>query len=332
MRTKSTWLALAVVVAMPACGAPTPPAEVRGESGFCQRMRDKWAAQGLSQADVEAKAVECDRLAAKQADKRRADEAAHKRAAEDAARQEAKDQAESEAAERAESAKKAAADGRAIRLREWQAAWAEKCAAAYAAIGCDDAAIGTSDEAIAECRSSCASAVDKAATTALAEAESACVERYASAAGNGVFSCSLSLPPGAELQGDALKARLAECSKGCMTRGADAVALARKLRLEKEQAEADRRRAEQAEREAAEARAKERARAAATAPGLVTSFHKCMVDVDAAPDAKDLRARDCALYKGFMQKAQDRCRAKYSCDWIEDYSELACQYSMLPCY
>jgi hypothetical protein len=335
MRTNRLWLALAVIAWSPACGAPAPasPADEHGESaGFCQRRRAQWLDEGLSHGDVEAKIAECERLQAKQAQKLKAESDARKKAAADKAKREAADQADAATEERYESAKKAAAEARAVRLREWQTASAEKCGAAFAVIGCDDAAVGTSDEAIATCHSSCVAAVDKALTAKFGDAASACVEKFAAASGNGQFACSVSLPATADLQGDALKARTAACSKDCATRGAEAVALARKQRLEREQAEIDRKKAEAAEKKAAEFRAKERARAATTAPALVTAFHQCMLDVDATPEARDLRGRDCALYKSHMQKAREQCRTKYTCAWVEEYSQYACEYAMLACY
>jgi colicin import membrane protein len=335
MRTNRLWLALAVVAWSSACGAPEPatPADARGESaGFCQRKRAQLLDEGLSHGDVEKKIADCERLQAKQAQKLKAEADAKKKAAEAKKKQDAADQADADQEERFQSAKRAAAEARATRLREWQTASAEKCGAAMAAIGCDDAAVGTSDEAIAACRASCAAAVEKALATTFGAASNACVEKYAAAAGNGSFSCAVSLPATADLQGDALKARIATCSKDCATRGAEAVALARKLRLEKEQAEIDRLKAEAAEKKAAEFRAKERARAATTAPGLVTGFHKCMIDVDATPEARDLRGRDCTAYKAHMQKSREQCRTKYTCAWVEEYSNLSCEYAMLACY
>lgn len=335
MRSNRLWFALAVLAWAPACGAPAPssPADARGDSaGFCQRKRAQWLDEGLSHGDVEKKIADCEKLQAKQAQKLKAAADAKKKAADAKAKQAAADQADADQEERFQSAKKAAAEARETRLREWQTASAEKCAAAFAVIGCDDAAVGTSDEAIATCRSSCVAAVEKALATKFGDASNACVERYAAAAGSGQFACSVSLPATADLQGDALKARNAACSKDCATRGAEAVALARKLKREKEQAEIDRKKAEAAEKKAAELRAKERARAATTAPGLVTAFHQCMLDVDATPEARDLRGRDCTLYKAHMEKARGQCRTKYTCAWVEEYSQLACQYAMLACY
>lgn len=331
MRTNRLWLALCVVACSSACGAPAPtsPAEAREEAGFCERMRQKWVDEGRDEGEVSTKLAECDRLQAKLAQQRKAEADARKQAQ---AKRDAKDQADAEAGERAESAKAAAADGRARRLREWQTASAEACGAALAVIGCDDAAVGTSPEAIAACQQGCVGAVEKALATRFEEAASACVERYTAAAGSGQFACSVSLPATAELQGDALRARLAACSKDCATRGAEAVATARRLRREKEQAEADRKKAEAAEKRAAELRAKERAKAATTAPGMVTAFKQCMDDVEAAETARDLRGRDCALYKAHIQGAREKCRAKHTCAWVEEYSDLRCDYATLACY
>ncbi len=333
MRPKHLWLALAVVAWSPACGAPAPASPVGAEPlGFCQRKRAQWLDEGLSHGDVEAKIADCERLQSKQAQKRKAEEDARKKAAEAKAKQEAKDQSDADAEDRAQSAKKAVAEARVLRLREWQTSSAAACGAAFAVVGCDDAPVGTSEEAIATCHSSCVAAVEQALTSRFGDAANACVEKYAAAAGSGQFACSVTLPATADLQGDPLKARVATCSKDCATRGAGAVALARKQKLEREQAEADRIKAEAAEKKAAELRAKERARAVTLAPGMATAFHKCMEEVDAAPIARDLRGRDCALYKAHMATAREQCRAKHSCAWVEEYSNLACEYALLACY
>jgi hypothetical protein len=326
-------LCLATASLVGACGAPAPAASSADAHddapGFCQRMRAKWTEQGLEPEAIEAKAKECERLEAKQAEQRKAEAEAKKRKL---AKQQAKDDADAEAADRADSAKKAAAESRETRIRDWQTASAAKCAAAFAVIGCDDAPLGTNQAGVDVCHDGCIAAVAKAVDARFADALGACVDKYAAASGSGAFRCAVTLPEGADLQGDALSARVATCSRDCATRGAEAVAVARKAKLEQDKAEADRKKAEADAKKAAEARAKERAKAATQAPDLVTSFRKCMEEVDGSPEAKDLRGRDCGQYAAHMTKAREQCRTKYKCAWVEDYSDVACEYKTLACY
>lgn len=247
----------------PACAPAPVSATAFGEAsrGFCERMRAKWLADGLSATDVEDKVSECERMQSDQArslDRRREEEAsARKRAVAADNKREADAKAAADA--QADADARAAEEAKAAKVRQWQASAEEKCSTDFAATGCDGAPAEADAEAVETCRMFCKGAVEKALSTRFADAALACADRYVATGGKGKLACEVTLPATAELTGEPFKARLAACSKDCAGRGADLIAAERQRVKDAAKQEADRKKAEAAEKkaEAAEKRAEE---------------------------------------------------------------------------
>jgi hypothetical protein len=67
-------------------------------------------------------------------------------------------------------------------------------------------------------------------------------------------------------------------------------------------------------------------RAAKEGPGLVHAYKLCMVAADSTLEARRLQAYESTLYKEFLEKADNKCRASSRCDWLEGSSTLRCTY------
>ena len=62
-------------------------------------------------------------------------------------------------------------------------------------------------------------------------------------------------------------------------------------------------------------------------PELVNAYKRCMMTADSTREARKLDAYEADLYCGYVQRADAKCRTADRCDWVEQYSNMVCNYA-----
>jgi hypothetical protein len=175
-------------------------------------------------------------------------------------------------------------------------------------------------KAFAACYSQCVDARETAMHTAAEREQDACEASYIEAGGRGKFTCTLpGAVPGVDLDvakfesgmkaaikahdlgalnalvkqsdGQFLATLQADCTKACNERAPKLLAVQKQ------------------------------------GPALVTAYKRCMVAADSMLEARKLNAYESELYCDYLHKADAKCRAASRCDWLEQFSTLACTYA-----